>query len=374
MLDALESTPRADPAVLTHHAIGADDPARTVRARVGRGTGGHPSRCAHPGGRVLPPRPRPRASPVAPDEEAELLELLGVELLPRRPAPGRHRRQRAGHAVCGSGPPTPPGSAATTTPCRCTSGTTPNRDVADRHASAAVAVVDGDRRRARRRRARLARPRAGACRRTWPCRPTTSTAPARCLALAGRVAAGIDEPTLAVRLRIIGGICDVIEGRGAARDATLSVLGSCGRGHCRRDLLERLQQPDLPRRRAAALRRRLRPARVQPPAHDRARPADLPRVAARIAGPAAPPVGATGTSPRRRRRGAGRATRPVRAHLAAPGPRPRGPAPGRGPGGRGRRRARRRPGPRRRRGGWRSASASPSGCSRRRPPSSSGRG
>ena len=60
MLDALETSPAADPAVLAHHAVGAGDRSRIAaprhRGRARRG----PVGCPHPGGRVPPDGARQR--------------------------------------------------------------------------------------------------------------------------------------------------------------------------------------------------------------------------------------------------------------------------------------------------------------------------
>ena len=61
MLDALDSSPSADPAVLAHHAVGAGDPERVLRHATDGRAGRRPVRRPHAGGRVLR---RPRSNGV----------------------------------------------------------------------------------------------------------------------------------------------------------------------------------------------------------------------------------------------------------------------------------------------------------------------
>ena len=186
MLDALESSPHADPAVLAHHAVGAGDAARTLRhatdaGRAAARSGAHTQAAAFFRDRARAGRARRR-----PADEAELLELLADEyyLIDRLDdaIAASERAMRAARAQ----PATPPASASTTTRCRCTSGTTPTATSPNGTpprpwpCSTATPTL----RCRRRTSATSATP--WRCRPTSPCRPTTSTRARLLIGTSGR--------------------------------------------------------------------------------------------------------------------------------------------------------------------------------------------
>ena len=79
LIDAHDAASDSEPAVITHHALGAGDRTRVVQAASEAGASGSTHRCAHPGGRVLRHRAGAWASPWTRAAEAELLELLAGE-------------------------------------------------------------------------------------------------------------------------------------------------------------------------------------------------------------------------------------------------------------------------------------------------------
>ena len=191
-------------------------------------------------------------------------------VLPDRPARRRHRRQRAGDAAPRAEPGHAAASASTTTRSPCTTGTTPTAS-SRTGTPPPPSGARGDAAPAcgRATSARSATP--WRCRRTWPCRPTTSTARRSCShepRSPPRSRRPDPHGALAAdrrHLRRAGGRAG--QPRGDAGDP------QHGPRALRRDLLERLQQPDLPRRRAAAAAAGRRAARLHPAAHDRAGPA-----------------------------------------------------------------------------------------------------
>ena len=86
LLDALEAAGRADPAVLAHHAVGAGDPDRIVRHASAAGRAAARSG-AHTQAAAFFLTALELGATVAPEQEAELLELLAAEhyLLDRLP-------------------------------------------------------------------------------------------------------------------------------------------------------------------------------------------------------------------------------------------------------------------------------------------------
>ena len=145
------SRPRAvaDPAVLAHHALGAGDRGRILRARHrGRPRRGAVGR-AHAGGRVLPDRARPAARREPPADEAELLEPLAeecylIDRLDDAIAASERAMLLRGRAGDAAGR-----QRRTTTRCPCTTGTTPTATSAERARRPPpwrCSTADGDRR------------------------------------------------------------------------------------------------------------------------------------------------------------------------------------------------------------------------------------
>ena len=79
MLDALESSPNPDPAVLAHHAVGAGDPDARAAPRRRRPAGPRPGPAPTPRRRRSSRRRSSGAPLTSEHDEAELLELLAEE-------------------------------------------------------------------------------------------------------------------------------------------------------------------------------------------------------------------------------------------------------------------------------------------------------
>ncbi|MCA1844519.1 MAG: AAA family ATPase [Actinobacteria bacterium] len=221
MLDALESSGLSDPAVLTHHAVGAGDRERVVRhasaaGRAAARSGAHTQaagffRVAVEQGAAL-----------GPSDEAGLLELLAAEcyLIDRLDdaigASQRAMRLREQAADAG-------GVSVNHHALSVYHWYNAERGDAEHHASEAVAVLDGaaesasvdDR----------ARRGHGLAMQAYLAMHNNDVDGAGlAVTQAALVAEGIDEPTLSVRVGLLGNIWGVIQGDAAARDATLVIL------------------------------------------------------------------------------------------------------------------------------------------------------
>jgi ATP/maltotriose-dependent transcriptional regulator MalT len=223
MLDALEASAAADPAVLTHHAVGAGDRGRVVRhasaaGRAAARSGAHTQAAGF--FRVA----LEQGSALAPSGEAELLELLAAEcyLIDRLDdaiaASERAMRLRERAAD-------PAGVSTNHHALSVYHWYNAERGDAERHASEAVAVLDGAaEQRSGHERARLGH---GLAMQAFLAMHNHDLDQAgRAVAHATQLAADVDEPMLSVRLRLLSNICGVIQGDLAARDATLSILGT----------------------------------------------------------------------------------------------------------------------------------------------------
>ena len=93
MLDALDTSGFADPAVLTHHALGAGDRPRILRHASEAGRAAARSG-AHTQAAAFLRTALERGPPLAPADEADLLEAHGRGVLPDRPAGRCDRGQR----------------------------------------------------------------------------------------------------------------------------------------------------------------------------------------------------------------------------------------------------------------------------------------
>ncbi|HUP74641.1 MAG TPA: hypothetical protein VM282_16475 [Acidimicrobiales bacterium] len=224
MLDALESSPSADPAVLAHHAAGAGDTIRTLRyaAHAGRAaarSGAHTQAAAF--FRIA----LDQGVAATPADEAELLELLAGECYltdhlddaiaaSERAMALRERSQDLA------------GVSTNHHALSVYQWYNANRDVAEQHAEAAAAVLDSE----SDLRSDTDRVRFGhaVAMQSYLAVQANDVDRARTLlrraaAVSAEIKADID-PSLSVRIRLIGGICDVLEDCGGSREATLSIL------------------------------------------------------------------------------------------------------------------------------------------------------
>jgi DNA-binding CsgD family transcriptional regulator len=221
MLDALDSSPHTDPAVLAHHSVGAGDAPRILRHASDAGLAAARSG-AHTQAAAFFLTALEQGAPDSAAQEAELLELLAGEyyLIDRlddaivaseRAMMLRERSQDAA------------GVSINHHALSVYQWYNANRGVAERHAVAAEHVLDGDP--SLRSDVDLGHLGHAFAMQAYLAMQSNDIEQAR--ALIGRaadVAAGIDDPTLSVRARLIQGICDVVEGERGSRESTLTIL------------------------------------------------------------------------------------------------------------------------------------------------------
>jgi tetratricopeptide (TPR) repeat protein len=219
MLDALATTPHADPAVLVHHALGAHDPAAILEHAVRAGRAAARAG-AHTQAADLFAIALDQGALTAPDTQAELLELLADEcyLIDRldeaiaASESALRLRERDRDAV---------GVSVNHRLLSLYHWYDADRANAERHADEAVAAlagVDDD--------ATSAGPRGHAiAMQAYLAFQANDLDRARALSTAAALAAGEHDPTVPLRAAIIEGICDVLDAGRPGRDATLSILG-----------------------------------------------------------------------------------------------------------------------------------------------------
>ncbi len=221
MLTALEATPGADPAVLVHHSVGAGDTVRTLQHATAAGRAAARSG-AHTQAAAFYRIALDEGGLLDADEEAKLLELLAdecylIDRLDDAIAAGqramRLREQR--HDLAGV--------SSNHRALSVYYWYSANRDVAEEHAAAAVTVLDADL--PSRSSADLVQLGHGLATQAYLEVQSNSLDRAReLLRRAVEVSRGTGDRSLEVRLRLIDGICDVVEGRDASRETTLSIL------------------------------------------------------------------------------------------------------------------------------------------------------
>ncbi|HSJ91204.1 MAG TPA: AAA family ATPase [Ilumatobacter sp.] len=223
MLDVLESSPHPDPAVLTHHALGAGDAARTrahatEAGRVAARSGAHTQAAAF----FATALEQPGAMPAA--DEAGLLELLAREC---------YLLDRLADAIAASDRAMslreqihdPTGVSSNHHALAMYHWYHADRDLAVRHASAAEAVLEGDP--AQRSDAELRELGHAVAMQAYLAMQSNDIQRARLLAAhASEVACVVDDPPLSMRAQLTRGICDMLDGDQRGRDATLSILDS----------------------------------------------------------------------------------------------------------------------------------------------------
>jgi DNA-binding CsgD family transcriptional regulator/GTPase SAR1 family protein len=223
MIHAYEATSRADPAILTHHALGAGDCERIQRAATEAGkaatrSGAHTQaaefyRIALDGGGQLPP-----------DSEAELLELLAAEyyltdrlddaIAACRRAMNLRRQMGASASV-----------SANHHALSVYEWYNANRTAAERHATQAAAVLDGHEQHDSP--TELAQLGHAFAMQAFLAVQTTDIEHAAALASRARQIADIaSDPSLVVRVGLIDGYLAVLGGKDVGREAILSIVRS----------------------------------------------------------------------------------------------------------------------------------------------------
>ena len=92
LIDAHDAASDSDPAVITHHALGAGDKTRVVRGRLGGGPRGRAHGRAHPGCRVLRDRARALRRQHGPRQPGGITRTAGRRVLPDQSTGRRDRR------------------------------------------------------------------------------------------------------------------------------------------------------------------------------------------------------------------------------------------------------------------------------------------
>ena len=219
LLDALELSPPVDPAVLAHHAVSAGDASRTLRYATEAGRAAARSG-AHTQAAAFFSIALEHGSPDVVDDEAALLELLADEY---------YLIDRLDDAISAS-----ERAMSLREQNRDAAGVSTNhhalsvfhwynanREVADRHADAAVAVLATEPELRADARIRLGH--AFAMQAYLALQANDLVRAKKLLRQAAEAGADIDGP-LSVRIRLIDNICDVVGGDPNSRDAMLSIL------------------------------------------------------------------------------------------------------------------------------------------------------
>ena len=226
MLAAYEDADVADPAVVTHHALGAGDRARITRAAVaaGRTSARSGAHCQAAEFYRIAMQSGEESSPTA---EAELLELIAAEFyLTDQLDSAIEACQRALRVRKSTG-----ASAELSADHHALAvydWYNADRRGADVHAAQAVSVLDGDRG-ALTPTARVSLGHAFAMQAYLAMQSSDLTHAHALLQHAREIAATAGDPSLSVRVEIIEGICAVIAGEPSGRDAVLQIMRSAPR-------------------------------------------------------------------------------------------------------------------------------------------------
>lgn len=221
MIEALEAAAPADPAVLTHHALGAGDRDRIRRAATDAGLAAVRSG-AHTQATEFFETALDRGGPRTPQDEAGLLEMLAQEYyltdrLDDAIAACRramHLREQAGQKAAVS---------ADHHSLSVYEYYNANRSTAEHHVAQAVAVLDG--RLEPDGPAELAMlGHAFAMQAFLAVQATDLGRASTLVAKAREIADRANDPTLVVRVGLIEGYCGVLASDGVGRDAILSII------------------------------------------------------------------------------------------------------------------------------------------------------
>ncbi len=229
MLLALDATPPSDPAVLTHHALGAGDQDRIARAATDAGraaarSGAHTQACEFYRTALEHGGPLPAIA------EAELLELLATECyltdrLDEAIATCRramHLREQSGAAAALS---------ADHHALAVYQWYNADRAAADRHVEQAISVLAGETEPAVERAPadgdELAQLGHAFAMQAYLAMQSNDLEQASALvARASEIAGRADDPSLVVRTQLIVNLCAVLRGKPTARATVLSIVGS----------------------------------------------------------------------------------------------------------------------------------------------------
>jgi DNA-binding CsgD family transcriptional regulator/energy-coupling factor transporter ATP-binding protein EcfA2 len=221
MLHALDAAPNADPAVLVHHSVGAGDAVRTLRHATDAGRAAARSG-AHTQAAAFFASALEQHVPLSSADEAALLELLAGEyyLIDRlddaivASERAMALRERSHDAA---------GVSINHHALSTYQWYNANRDVADRHAAAAEDVLEHDP--ALQSEVDLGHLGHAFAMQAYLAVQSNDIERARTLLARARdLSSRVDDQPLAVRVRLISGICDVLEGDRGGRDATLTIL------------------------------------------------------------------------------------------------------------------------------------------------------
>ncbi|MGV0848689.1 AAA family ATPase [Mycolicibacterium phlei] len=219
MIAAYQTVPQADPAVLTHHALGAGDAELTRRSAIRAGRAAARSG-AHTQAADFYRTALDHGGPHQPQAEAELLEALADEYyLTDRLDDAIATRRSALRLREQLGDPAPV-SANHHLLARYELDSA-DRSNAEHHAARAVEVLDGH---AGADPALLGH--ALASKAYFGVLASDFEDARRLLARAGELADRAGDPTLAVKVGLIEGYCGLLAGDDGARDAILAVVGS----------------------------------------------------------------------------------------------------------------------------------------------------
>ena len=244
--------------MLTHHALGADDVERIRRAAYDAGIAAARSG-AHTQAAEFFTIALEHGGPLTAEDEAELLELLGVGVLPDRPAARRDRRlptrdaDSTGAGRVGGGQREPPLAGGVPVVQR------QPRCIAEGHAAEAMTVLDAETDDAEQ---LVQLGHAFAMQAYLAVQASDLDRAETLIARAREIADRTGDSALTIRVRLIENYGVVLNGDDSGRDEILVDSQLRAEAH-RRVVLRRLEQHHLLRRRAATAGRRGRSARHQ---------------------------------------------------------------------------------------------------------------
>lgn len=221
-IDAHSAATHSDPAVLTHHALGAGDKALTTSAAADAGraaahSGAHTQACEF---FRIAVEHRGLLTHAA---EAELLELLATEyyLVDRLDdAIVACRRAMRIRQELGA----PVEVSADHHSLAVYEWYNGNRSLADDHVADAIAALEGEAQRDTARRLQLGH--AFAMQAYLAVQSSQIDTATRLLIHAGQIASEVDDPTLSVRVRVGECLCEILAGDQTARDRLLAMLAA----------------------------------------------------------------------------------------------------------------------------------------------------
>ena len=222
MLDALEGSGFADPAVLTHHALGTGDRRQILRHAADAGRAAARSG-AHTQAATFLRLALDSGAPLTPVAEAELLEALAqecylIDRLDDAIAASRralHLRDRAGDSA---------GISTVHHSLSVYHWYNADRRAADEHAGRAAEVLEAEGEPPPEQMSPLGH---AVAMKAYLALHDSDVAAAQALLIhSRRLAAGADDPTLSVRTGLLDGICEVMSGQAEGRERMLAILAT----------------------------------------------------------------------------------------------------------------------------------------------------